>query len=243
MVIYPAIDIRNGKCVRLLQGRAEDETVYADDPAEMARRWVGEGAQWLHVVDLDGAFEGAPRNTEALARICAASPVPVQTGGGLRTDTDLERVFAAGAARAVLGTRAAERPEDLAPLAARFGGDRLALGLDARDGKVRTRGWVGTCDADAPELARRAAEAGVGTLVYTDISRDGMMRGVNVDAMERMCRAVDCGVIASGGVSTADDVRALAALGCANLVGAIVGKALYEETVTLCGMRAAAGEP
>ena len=228
--VIPAIDLKGGRCVRLRQGRAEDVTVYSDDPVDMARRWVAEGAQYLHVVDLDGAFEGHPVHTEVIARIAKAIPIPVEVGGGLRTEADIRKVIACGVDRAIVGTRALQDPAVLAAWAAEFGA-HLAVGIDARNGLVQIRGWVETTAIRAVDLATTADKAGVTTLIYTDTATDGMLGGVNAKAVDEICAAVRCGVIASGGVSSAGDIRALCALGRTNLAGAIVGKALYEGTV------------
>ena len=239
--ILPAVDLKGGKCVRLRQGRAEDETVYGEDPAAQAREWVRQGAAWLHVVDLDGAFQGRPAHLDVIGRMVEAAGIPVECGGGLRTDADLEALLARGVSRAILGTRALERVDELAALAAKYG-DRLAVGIDARDGFVQTRGWTETSRVTAVELARRAAAAGVKTIVYTDTATDGMLRGPNFAGNADLCDAVGagCRVIASGGLTTADDVRRLRALGKANLAGTIVGKALYERRTTLPELLAAA---
>ena len=238
-VIYPAIDLKGGRCVRLLQGRADAETVYGQDPVAMARHWADQGAAWLHVVDLDGAFAGHPAQLDLVARIAAAVKVPVQCGGGLRTDDDVQRVLDAGVRRAILGTRAWSDPKGLAKLVERFGA-RLAVGIDARDGLVQIKGWTETTTLTAVALARQADEMGVRTLIVTDTATDGMLKGTNLGAMEDVCSAVRCDVIASGGVSRADDVRQLRGLGQANLAGAIVGKALYEGHATLADLLATA---
>lgn len=238
--IYPAIDLKGGRCVRLRQGRADDETVYGTDPVAMARHWVEQGATWLHVVDLDGAFAGRPAQLDVVARIAAAAGVPVQCGGGLRTDEDVQRALDAGVRRVVLGTRAWADTQGLAALVARHGA-HLAVGLDARDGMVQIKGWTETTNITAVALARQADELGVQTLIVTDTATDGMLKGTNLEAMSDVCSAVRCTVIASGGVARADDVTALRGLGARNLGGAIVGKALYEGHVTLPQLRAAAG--
>lgn len=241
ITIIPAIDLKGGKCVRLKQGLANEETVYSDSPAEMAKLWQKEGGEFLHVVDLDGAFKGSPVHIDALKAICEAVQIPVEIGGGIRTDEDIEKLLVTGVTRVILGTRACEHPEGLARLVEKFGGDKIAVGIDARNGKVQTKGWVETTDVNAVDLAKRVDEAGVGTIIYTDTSRDGMLDGVNAFEMGKICSAVKCEVVASGGVSSEDDIKRLAALNCNNLTGAIVGKALYEETVTIRQFKKAAG--
>jgi len=233
MLIIPAIDLKDGRCVRLEQGRADQVTAYAGDPVDTALRWQTEGGLWLHVVDLDGAFQGHPVHTDTVRRIAAAVGIPVELGGGMRTDADISQALEAGVRRVILGTRACEQPADLAGLVQRFGSDRIAVGIDARDGWVQTRGWVTTTQMRAEDLARSVCEAGVGTILYTDTRRDGMLQGVNTEQVDRICTAVDCTVIASGGVSSPADVSRLVALQRANLAGVIVGKALYDGTVTL----------
>ncbi len=240
ITIIPAIDLKGGKCVRLKQGLANEETVYSDSPAEMARHWQKEGGEFLHVVDLDGAFEGTPVHFEQLKQICKTVQIPVEIGGGIRTDEDIENLLATGVTRVILGTRACEHPEELARLVEKFGGERIAVGIDARDGKVQTKGWVETTNVNAVDLAKQVDAAGVGTIIYTDTSRDGMMEGVNTFEMGKICSAVKCRVVASGGVSSVEDIKRLAALKCDNLTGAIVGKALYEETVTVRQLKKAA---
>lgn len=232
ITIIPAIDLKDGRCVRLRQGRAEDSITYSEDPVEMARRWQSEGAEYLHVVDLDGAFRGQPVHTELIGRMIRAVSMPVEVGGGLRTEADLRAILACGADRAVIGTRAFSDPRALAALVREFGA-RLAVGIDARDGQVQVRGWVETTAMRAVDLATLADQQGVGTIIYTDTARDGMLGGVNAEAMRAMCRQVSCNVIASGGVSGVADLRTLQALDVPNLSGVIVGKALYEGTVNL----------
>ncbi|MDD4016376.1 MAG: 1-(5-phosphoribosyl)-5-[(5-phosphoribosylamino)methylideneamino]imidazole-4-carboxamide isomerase [Kiritimatiellae bacterium] len=240
MIILPAIDLKDGKCVRLRQGRAEDVTVYSDDPVVQARKWLEQGARQLHVVDLDGAFQGEPKHAEVIARIVKAVGIPVEVGGGLRTDAHIESLLQAGVARAIIGTRALESLDALAALVRRFG-DAIAVGVDARDGFVQVKGWVETTQTRATDLAKRVESAGVRTIIYTDTATDGMLGGPNLTAMCQMCGAVSCDIIASGGVSFPEHVTALKALGCANLIGAIVGKALYDGKTTLAAMKAAAG--
>ena len=225
--------------MRLRQGRADDVTVYSDDPVAQARAWAEQGAEQLHVVDLDGAFAGEPRHARAIGEIARAIRIPVEAGGGLRTDAHVERLLAEGVARAIIGTRALESAQVLRDLAGRFG-DRIAVGIDARDGFVQVKGWVETTATKAVDLARQAEAAGVRTIIYTDTATDGMLGGPNLSAMEQMCRAVSCDIIASGGVSAPEHVTALKALACPNLYGAIVGKALYDGKTTLAEMMAAA---
>ena len=238
MIVIPAIDLKDGKCVRLKQGRADKATVYSDDPAEMARRWAGEGAVYLHVVDLDGAFGGRPAHPDVIAEIARAVDIPIEVGGGLRNDEDVQAVLDCGAARAIVGTRALEDPECVAALAERFG-ERLAVGIDARHGAVQTKGWVETSTVTAVDLAVKSWQAGASTIIYTDTSRDGMLMGINTAAVVEVCEAVACDVIAAGGITTADDIRSLRALEMGNLAGAIVGKALYEGSTTLAELQAA----
>ena len=238
MVILPAIDLKDGKCVRLRQGKASDMTVYSDDPAAQARMWAGQGAEQLHVVDLDGAFKGEPQHVDIIAGIVAAAGVPVQVGGGLRTDAHIKRLLDVGVARVIIGTRALEDLDFLSGLVALFG-DKIAVGIDARDGFVQVRRWVETTAKRALDLASEVENAGVKTIIYTDTATDGMLGGPNLAAMREMCAAVSCRVIASGGVSAPEHVTALKALGYANLYGAIIGKALYDRKTTLAAMIAA----
>lgn len=239
MVVLPAIDLKDGKCVRLRQGKADAVTVYSDDPVAQAQAWLSQGAEQLHVVDLDGAFQGEPRHAEVIARIVKAIGIPVEVGGGLRTDAQIERLLEAGVARAIVGTRALEGIDALAALVRRFG-EKIAVGIDARDGFVQVKGWVETTKTRAAELAKQVESVGVRTIIYTDTATDGMLGGPNLAAMREMCGTVACRVIASGGVSAPEHVTALKALGCPNLYGAIVGKALYDGKTTLAAMRAAA---
>ena len=233
MTIYPAIDIRGGRCVRLTQGRADQQTVYAEVPAEMAAQFQTAGSQWVHVVDLDGAFAGEPRNLPAVRAIVALG-LKVQLGGGLRTRAAVEQALGLGVSRVVIGTRAADSDEFVADLVRSFG-DRIAVGIDARNGQVAVKGWVDTTNAGSIALAQRMAALGVATLIHTDISTDGMLTGPNLPAQEAMLAAVSCGVIASGGVSRREDVAGLLEMKKRrpNLDGVIVGKALYERRVDL----------
>jgi phosphoribosylformimino-5-aminoimidazole carboxamide ribotide isomerase len=233
MTIYPAIDIKGGRCVRLTQGRADAETVYFENPAEVAAQFRAAGSAWVHVVDLDGAFTGEPKNHAQVAAI-ASTGLRVQLGGGMRTRADVARALAAGVSRVVVGTRAAESEEFVGGLVREFG-DRIAVGIDAKDGKVAVKGWVDTTGTGALALAQHMSALGVATIIYTDIGTDGMLTGPNFAAQEAMCAAVKARVIASGGVARREDVARLAELAKhhANLDGVIVGKALYEKRVEL----------
>ncbi len=237
--IYPAIDLKGGHCVRLLQGRADQATVYGHDPVAMAKHWVAQGAAILHVVDLDGAFAGRSVQHELVIRILRSVAVPVQVGGGLRTDEDVARLLEAGAHRAVIGTRAWAEPEQVRALIGRHG-PRIAVGIDARGGRVQIKGWTETTDVRAVDLAQEAEALGVRTLICTDTATDGMLKGTNTLSVDEICTAVHCDVIASGGVSSAADILALRGLARPNLVGAIVGKALYEGHATVASLNAAA---
>ena len=232
MIILPAIDLKDGKCVRLRQGRADDSKVYSDNPSEMARHWVDEGACYLHVVDLDGAFQGKPVHLSAIADILKSVDIPVEVGGGLRTDEDIKAVLDCGVDRAILGTRAVESPDSLSALLDEFG-EKLAVGIDARNGMVQGRGWVNASEMSAVALAEKMDALGVHTIIYTDIATDGMLMGPNIEDTAEICRKVKCRVIASGGITRPGDIQALKNLEASNLVGAIVGKALYEGTVSL----------
>lgn len=232
MIIFPAIDMRQGRCVRLLQGRAEQETVYFEDPVSVALRWEAEGAAWLHLVDLDGAMSEGSGNRAIAKRIFAALRIPVQFGGGLRTMKDLEEILGAGAARGVVGTAAVQHPEFLAQAVHCFG-DRIVVGIDARDGRVATHGWNQVGSLEAAAFAQTLARSGVQRVVYTDISKDGMLVGPNLGATKQLAMDSRLKVIASGGVASLDDLRALRGLETSGVEGAIVGKALYERRFTL----------
>jgi phosphoribosylformimino-5-aminoimidazole carboxamide ribotide isomerase len=233
MTIYPAIDIKGGRCVRLTQGRADQETVYAENPAEVAAEFRAAGAGWVHVVDLDGAFAGEPQNLPVVQAI-AALGMKVQLGGGLRTRAAVERALGFGVSRVVIGTRAAESEAFVGELVQAFG-DKIAVGIDAKHGQVAVKGWVATAGMSALDLARRMDALGVATLIHTDIGTDGMLTGPNYPAQEAMLAAGGFRVIASGGVSRREDVIELAklALRHTRLDGVIVGKALYEARVDL----------
>jgi phosphoribosylformimino-5-aminoimidazole carboxamide ribotide isomerase len=229
MILYPAIDIRGGRCVRLVEGDFDRETSYDSDPSLAARRWVEAGAEWLHVVDLDGAVEGKPINGQAIAQIRAAVDVPIQLGGGLRRLTDLEDAFSAGVDRAILGTGALRDPELVISAVARWG-DRIAVALDARDGRLATDGWLGQTDVRAVEVAQRLAQSRVRHFVYTDIRRDGTLTGPNLQGLSELIDQIDADVIASGGIASLEDITAVATIG-AN--GAIIGRALYDGRIDL----------
>ena len=232
MNIYPAVDILNGQAVRLRQGRKEDVTVYGH-PLEMAQRWARAGAEWLHVVDLDGAFEGSPRNHASIAEIAAAIPVlKLQIGGGMRSMQALDQAFQAGVRRAVLGTSAVTDSAFVKEALKRWG-DRIAIGIDARDGIAKVSGWTEDSKVGAIELARRLEGEGATRVIYTDISRDGVLVGPNIPALRQMIDGTGLQVIASGGVSQIDDVRALSEIKVPRLDGVIIGKALYEGHVSL----------
>ncbi len=229
MQIWPAIDLRGGQCVRLKQGDYQRETIFSSDPAAFARQWHGQGAEYLHLVDLDGARAGKVENWAAIGAIVRAAPLVCELGGGIRDEATIERLLGLGLARLVIGTLAIREPEWFRSMARKFSG-RLVLGIDARDGQVATDGWLQTSRTPAVEMAQSFAAEPLAAIIYTDIARDGMMQGPNVAAMDAMRRAVPLPVVASGGVTTAADVAQLAAL---PMAGCIVGRALYEGTLTL----------
>ena len=229
MILYPAIDIRGGRCVRLVEGDFDRETVFDADPADAARRWVEAGAEWLHVVDLDGAVAGKPVNGEAIARIRGAVDIPIQLGGGMRRREDLDAVFALGVNRAILGTVALRDPELVRDAIARWGA-AIAVALDARDGRLATDGWLAQSDATAVDVARSMATVGVQNFIVTDISRDGTLSGPNLPGLKQVIDAVDAGVIASGGMASLADLEAAAEIGA---VGAVIGRALYDASIDL----------
>ncbi len=231
MILYPAIDLKDGQCVRLLRGEMDKATVFSDSPADQARAFADAGCEWLHLVDLNGAFAGRPVNGEAVEAILEAVSLPAQLGGGIRDMATIESWLGRGIARVILGTVAVEDP-DLVREAARAFPGRVAVGIDARGGRVATRGWAEETEVEAIDLARRFEDAGVAAIIYTDIERDGAMQGPNVAATAALARAVSIPVIASGGVSSLEDLEALRDCG-APLDGAISGRALYDGAIDL----------
>ena len=241
MLVIPAIDIKNGRCVRLEQGRMDRETVFSDDPAAMARQWAAQGAALIHLVDLDGAVAKTPQNRETVAAIVAAVDVPLQLGGGIRDLDTIEAYFALGVARIVIGTEAIRNPGLLEDAGRRFPG-RMVVGIDARNGRVAIEGWTETTETTAIDLARRFEDCGLAAINFTDIHRDGMQTGPNIEATGQLARAVSIPVVASGGVSTLEDIHNLKPLEADGVTGVITGKALYSGTLDLKAALAAAGD-
>lgn len=229
MRIYPAIDIKDGNCVRLLQGRFSDVTVYGDSPAQMAKKWEALGGEFIHVVDLDGALKGAGINAKAIEEICKSVNVPVQTGGGIRSMEDIEARLNCGINRVIIGTKAVSDAEFVKKAVEKYG-DKIVIGIDAKDGMVAIEGWEKTSEFTAVEFAKKMVDLGVKTIVYTDIATDGTLAGPNVEAMREMAAAVDADIIASGGVGSLEHILSLLDTG---VEGVIVGKALYTEKVNL----------
>ncbi len=240
MIIFPAVDMRRGKCVRLVQGRAEHETVYSEDPRVVARRWCEQGASWLHLVDLDGAMVQGSHNRTIAREIFEALPIPVQFGGGVRSLSDIRELLAAGAARVIVGTVAVEQPELVEEALSRHPG-QVVVGLDARRGRVATQGWNRLETLEALPFARDLARRGVDRIVYTDIGKDGTLEGPNLEATGQMARESGLKVIASGGVSSIEDLSRLKQLESSGVEGVIVGKALYEGRFSLEAALAAVG--
>jgi len=231
MLLIPAIDLKGGKCVRLRQGRPDDVTVFSDDPVAVAERWVGEGARRLHIVDLDGAFAGKPKNAEVIRAIAEAYPdIPIQVGGGIRDEDTIQAYLEAGVEYVIIGTKAVTAPHFVADVCTEFP-RHIIVGLDARDGRLALDGWSKLSNHDAIDLARRFEQDGVEAVVYTDISRDGMMQGVNVDATVKLAQAVTVPVVAAGGITTIEDVQALCDVAGEGIMGAITGRAIYEGTL------------
>ncbi|WP_066637137.1 1-(5-phosphoribosyl)-5-[(5-phosphoribosylamino)methylideneamino]imidazole-4-carboxamide isomerase [Desulfolucanica intricata] len=232
MLIIPAIDLREGRCVRLVEGRLDRETVYSDDPVAMARSWQEQGARWLHVVDLDGAFAGVPKNLEVIKKIVAAVDIPVQVGGGIRNVEAIETLFNIGVTRVILGTVAIQKPELVKEVCSKFD-EGIIVGIDGRNGKVAIEGWGVTVEKTTLELALEMKSFGVKRVLFTDIRRDGTLRGPNLEATGELARRSGLKVIASGGVSSLEDLRALKKLEADGVESAIMGKALYAGTVKL----------
>lgn len=230
MLLLPAIDLMGGEVVRLKRGLATEKTVYSNDPVAFAKKWEAAGADWLHIVDLDAAFGGEPKNLEHVAAICAAVNIPCELGGGMRNFENVSAAFSAGISRVILGTKACESVDYVREMCAEFGGERIAVGIDAKDGLVAVKGWTETTGRKATELALDAQAAGAGTIIYTDIATDGMLVGPNYVHMKELLNILDCNLIASGGVSSVKDLHKLAAMD--GLYGAIIGKALYDGKIT-----------
>lgn len=241
MIVFPAIDLKGGVCVRLKQGDPERATIYGEDPVAVAKHWETAGAEWLHVVDLDGAFSKAPVNNAIIRQIAKSISIPIQVGGGIRTFQNIEDYISAGVARVIIGTAALRQPEIMEEACRHYPG-RIALGLDARDGKVAVEGWKESTATDAISLVARFEGLPLAAIIYTDIQRDGMQTGVNIEATRRLIEATTIPVIASGGVSTLKDITRLLPLVPLGLLGVITGRAIYEGTLSLSeAIKAAAG--
>lgn len=232
MLIFPAIDIRGGKCVRLLKGDFAQETVFSDDPAAMARKWQQQGARFLHLVDLDGALAGKSQNLATVKAILAAVTIPVELGGGIRTMENVDEVLALGVRRVILGSVAVRNPDLVKAACAKYG-DRVVVGIDAKDGIVAVDGWGVSGNVQVGDLAREMGKAGVRTIIYTDIARDGTLEGVNVEATARLARESGIQIVASGGVKSVEDIRALKPYEKDGIEGVIVGKSIYMGTLDL----------
>jgi phosphoribosylformimino-5-aminoimidazole carboxamide ribotide isomerase len=232
MIVFPAVDIKEGKCVRLKQGRAGEVTVFSDDPAAMAKHWAGLGARWLHVVDLDGAFQGVPANCELIERICASVSVPVQLGGGIRDIQAARNYFQAGVARLIIGTLALEDKGAFQTICQEFPG-RVGVSLDAEDGRLKSKGWVHDSGRMVPDILPELKELGAAFVVYTDIGRDGMQSGVNIRAVQEVVQGTELPVIAAGGVTRLQDIQELFPLSRQGLEGVITGKAIYSGSLEL----------
>ena len=241
MIIYPAIDIRGGRCVRLTEGRFDAETVFADDPAEMALKWAGMGAEFLHLVDLDGALAGEGKNVPVIERILQSVNIPVQLGGGIRNLETIEKLLALGVTRLILGSAAVNNPQLVEEACKKYPG-HIAVGIDAKNGEVAIEGWGKGSGVAATELAKQMAAYGVETIIYTDISRDGMLSGVNVEATAALARACGVPIIASGGVASIEDIRRVKAVEADGVQGCIIGKAIYTGAVDLKAALALAKE-
>ena len=232
MIIIPAVDIKKGKCVRLLQGRKDSETIFSDNPAEMVQKWEKSGAKLVHVIDLDGAFTKSPQNKESVTKILKTSNVPIQLGGGIRDMATLEMFLEMGVSRVIIGTEAVQN-SDFVKSACKSYPNQIVVGIDARKGLVAIEGWVKNTSIDSVELAKRFEDSGVAAIIFTDIHRDGMQTGPNIDQTKRLAEAVSIPVIASGGVATLEDIKNLLPLEEAGVTGIITGKALYSGTLDL----------
>ena len=241
MIIYPAIDIRGGRCVRLTEGRFDAETVFADDPAEMALKWAGLGAEFLHLVDLDGALAGEGKNVPVIERILKSVSIPVQLGGGIRNLETIEKLLSLGVTRLILGSAAVKNPQLVEEACKKYPG-HIAVGIDAKNGDVAIEGWGKGSGVAATELAKKMAAYGVETIIYTDISRDGMLSGVNVEATAALARSCGVPIIASGGVASLEDIRRVKAVESDGVQGCIIGKAIYTGAVDLKAALALAKE-
>lgn len=241
MIIFPAIDIRGGKCVRLLKGDFAKETVFSDKPEDMAKKWQAQGAEFLHLVDLDGALKGKSQNLATVEKIIAAVDIPVELGGGIRTMENIDDVLKLGVRRVILGSVAVRKPELVREACAKYG-DRIVVGIDAKDGIVAVDGWGVSGDVEAAELAKEMKKAGVRTIIYTDISRDGTLAGVNVEATAKLARESGVNIVASGGVKSIADIKALKPYEKDGIEGVIVGKSIYMGTLDLAQAIAIAAE-
>ena len=242
MLVIPAIDMKDGKCVRLRQGRMEDETVFGDDPVEVAERWVKAGARRLHMVDLNGAFAGKPMNAEAIKSVAEAFPdLPIQVGGGIRDEETVQAYLNAGVQYVIIGTKAVSAPHFINDLCAEFPG-HIIVGLDAKDGKVAIDGWSKLSHHSVIDMAQRFENDGVEAIIFTDIGRDGMMTGVNLDSTVELAQSIHIPVVASGGITSIDDIRALCEVTDEGIVGAITGRAIYEGTLDLAAAQQLADE-
>ena len=230
MILFPAIDLKDGHCVRLVRGLMEEATVFNDDPAAQARKFVDQGFEYLHLVDLNGAFEGRPVNAAAVDAILDAIDIPVQLGGGIRDLATIETWLVKGVTRVIIGTAAVKNPDLVIEACKKFP-DQIAVGLDARDGRVAVEGWAEVSDLTVPDMAKRFEDVGVAAIIYTDISRDGVLEGLNIEATVALANAISIPVIASGGLSSIDDIRRLIAAKCNGLEGAISGRALYDGRI------------
>jgi len=230
MIIIPAVDIKNGKCVRLVQGRVEDETVFADDPAAMAHQWAEAGAELIHVVDLDGAFEKKPQNIDVIKKILKTVNTPIQLGGGIRNERTVRMYLDLGVKRVIIGTEAIKNPKFVEKIAKAFP-HHIIVGIDARDGRVAIEGWTETTPIEAIDLAKKFEERGVAAINFTDIFRDGMQTGPNIEETRRLAEAISIPVVASGGVSTIEDIQNILPLEAVGVIGVITGKALYSGTL------------